>query len=434
MTEESDTSRRTLLGGAASLGSGFLTAGCLRLQASDTGTTESGSPETGNREQTNSDDSTEGSETDRDGEDDGTNDGTDDETTTDREFPSGAFETDWHGFRRGDGNAAAAPEASFRGSSAAVAFSEDVSGNGGIALRDGTLYVVGAESVIALRTRDRELIWRYDVGASVVHPPEVTDDVVIVPDKSGVVHGIARDDGSRQWAFDDFRREGQFPSAPVTARDGMAFFGIVTDGVEYDLYGIDTATGEAVWIKDHPDKTQTAPAVGDDLAFILDYGGRLAGYDRMSGEQVWEVRVRNSMTTPVLADDSLFVAGETLQAYDPATGDQQWETVANAAAEPAVTDGTVFVPTTTGYVLAVDAADGSVSWEADLDRGPGPTVVAGNLVCTAVEGELVGLDTGSGSETVRVDLGENTPADPPVVTDHAILFTTEGGTLVGISG
>jgi hypothetical protein len=81
-----------------------------------------------------------------------------------------------------------------------------------------------------------------------------------------------------------------------------------------------------------------------------------------------------------------------MYALDPATGAIQWSTSVGAAlsAPAAVADGTVFVPTADGRLVALDAATGGRSWTAStgVELGVQPAVAGGVVFTGSDDGAL----------------------------------------------
>jgi outer membrane protein assembly factor BamB len=104
-----------------------------------------------------------------------------------------------------------------------------------------------------------------------------------------------------------------------------------------------------------------------------------------------------------------FGAGGGLYAIDALTGQQVWAIDLSAgtagdpgtAKLPAIDNGTIFVSTLEGDLVAVDAADGTVLWQQHLaeDTPNSPTVADGTVYVVANGNRFLGFDAETGEQT-----------------------------------
>ncbi len=102
-------------------------------------------------------------------------------------------------------------------------------------------------------------------------------------------------------------------------------------------------------------------------------------------------------------------------------------------AAPAVTDGTrVFVPLSTGTLVAVDAETGATRWKAEVSTALRPAADSGHVYVVAGDA-LQALDAGSGAAAWRVPLPA--PVSAPLVARAGwVLAALETGEIVALRG
>jgi outer membrane protein assembly factor BamB len=202
-------------------------------------------------------------------------------------------------------------------------------------------------------TYDVEEQWRIELEEQIRSSPVVADDLLYVRDAGGTVHAINAD-GSGRWTA----------SVP-----------------EGDL--------------------RTTPAVYEDLLLVPHDSGIIA-FDRTDGTQEWEYTSEQGTTDLTVAGDAVFFADTRsfLFALDAGTGEQRWRGSINPnrgsySHNPAVEDGTVYVPTTANSqsesqeITTYDADsgdDGTLFRTEAYSFAAGVTVANGGIFAPTTDG------------------------------------------------
>ena len=141
----------------------------------------------------------------------------------------------------------------------------------------------------------------------------------------------------------------------------------------FNLNKIDRKTGEVVWRKELSSDTEKGIGLttnGTQVFAISDQGKLIA--IKADGDIAWQKDLNMPVrTTPTLNNQLLFVLSSKniLLALDQKTGKEVWryqttasDTFLQGMAHPALSQGILVVPFTTGEVIAFDAASGMLVW------------------------------------------------------------------------
>ena len=237
----------------------------------------------------------------------------------------------------------------------------------------GELVVVGAAQagVVALHAANGTQAWSTTLTSDVTGPPLVADGVVLVRTNDGSIYGLAAKDGKQQWVYTR-----QLPSLMLQGSGGMS----VKDGVLYAGYpggrlvALSVANGAQLW-----DATVAVPRGATELERLTDvvgppavnasqvcavaYQGRVACFDRASGNLLW-ARDTSSETGLAMDGANVYVAdtADSVTAYAADSGRIVWKQAALArrgVSAPLPYAATVIVGDSEGYVHVLSAQDGS---------------------------------------------------------------------------
>ncbi|MFC6989211.1 PQQ-binding-like beta-propeller repeat protein [Haloplanus sp. GCM10025708] len=320
---------------------------------------------------------------------------------------------------------------------AAPAWDEGVAQLAAPLVADGTAFSVAAEAT-AVDARTGSERWRVELEGTADHTPALLDDRLVVAAETRLV-ALARDDGSELWS-----RPLPRPArgGPTVAADQSL---LAVPVAETGLVAFDAGTGEESWRA--PMLGARRPAIADGRVYAAGYKrdgdtGVLRGLAATDGTRQWETELGHPDTAPVVADGGVIVAdGGTLAVHDPADGTRT-RTLGSVGdhvdVPPAIADGTAFVATTDGRLLARSIADGTQAWRADVHVTVDTGVSVGReAVVAAATGlpesggpGIVALERSDGS--VRWEHGiegfDAVVSTPPVLADGAVLYASNEST------
>ncbi len=241
----------------------------------------------------------------------------------------------------------------------------------------------------------------------------------------------------------------QLPGAPATTATRTETAAPVVDGkyiyVGYSgtngLLVLDRRDGAVVFELETQAPVVSAPVLTDTFVYVTDAAGYTSAFlrDRLGqGRPAWtHFSGAPILSSPTVEDGVLYVTNvdDLVYALDARTGELKWrhahklETVRVAELElfgaprPIVSDGTVLVGFSDGFLVGLGAADGSPRWSASIGEGVYPDLIAppqpvgASVVVGGYSEPLVSLDPASRSVQWRLDVGSASP------------FTLEGETL-----
>ena len=265
--------------------------------------------------------------------------------------------------------------------------------------------------------------------------PLIVDDLVIAGTTSGEVAAVARSLGRVVWRT---RLEGEIRGAPVAIGDG-----VIVASSRGEVVSLRPRDGDTVWQQRVDSRVLRSLAGTDDTVVIPAEPGAVVALTAEAGSIRWQSTMAESggIGSPSIDDEHVFVAtglddglpdDRAVVAIDLATGAPSWRWPSVGGAHvgtPALYDGTAFVVSEAGFVVALDATTGQERWRTTLEAPVEalPAVAGNSLIIAENRRDLVSVATGDGSVLWRVPL-KGVPY-APVVTCGVVLVPSNLGTL-----
>ncbi len=207
---------------------------------------------------------------------------------------------------------------------------------GGASYADGRVYVTtGVGEVAALDATNGSVVWKVKPAGPLRGSPTVAFNAVYVMTQDNQIHALDPADGKEQWAkAASSGQTGVFGVAAPSAGQGTVIGGFSTG----ELVAYRYENGREVW-SDALARTSLATSVGvltdidaDPIidrgrVFALGQGGRMAAYELVTGQRVWELNLAG-ISTPAVAGDWIFALTEDakLLCIARGTGKVRWLT------------------------------------------------------------------------------------------------------------
>jgi outer membrane protein assembly factor BamB len=247
------------------------------------------------------------------------------------------------------------------------------------------------------------------------------------------------------------------PSGPLRGAPTIAFGNIYVMGQDNQLFALRASDGNVEWQESGSVAPQgvfgvAAPAA-DRGTIVAGYSsGELNAYRYENGRPLWsDALARTSMAVsvstltdvdadPVVDRDRVYAIGQggRMAAYELVTGQRIWELSLAGISTPWVAGEWVFVVTDDARLFAIARATGKVRWIGQLPRwkdaedrkGPirwtGPVLAGGRLILVSTDGRMATINPADGSIQAMTDMDGGTRL-PPIVANNMLYVMDENG-------
>lgn len=185
---------------------------------------------------------------------------------------------------------------------------------GGASFADGKVYITtGAGEVAALDAADGKQLWKVKPAGPLRGSPTIAFGAVYVMTMDNQIVALNAADGALQWnEVASTGQTGVFGVAAPAAGQGTVIAGFSTG----ELVAYRYENGRQLWA-DALARTSLSTSVGvltdidaDPIidrgrVFALGQGGRMAAYELVSGQRIWELNLAG-ISTPAIAGDWIF--------------------------------------------------------------------------------------------------------------------------------
>ncbi|WP_241241783.1 PQQ-binding-like beta-propeller repeat protein [Sphingobium algorifonticola] len=286
---------------------------------------------------------------------------------------------------------------------------------GGVSVVGDRVYAsTGVGDVAALNVADGAIIWKKRPGGPLRGAPTLANGHAYVMSQDNQIFALNQSDGETQWTESaTLQVTAVFGVAAPAAAQGTVIAGYSSG--ELNAYRYEN--GRTLW-GDALSRTSISTAVASltDIdadpvidrgrVFAIGEGGRMASYELVTGQRLWEINIAG-ISTPWVAGEWLFVvtSDAKLLCVARATGKIRWisqlgrwrkekkKTGAIRWTGPVLAGGRLILVSTQGDMAYVDPATGTVQATQDMDRSMSlsPVVANNMLYLLADDGRLTAL-------------------------------------------
>lgn len=281
---------------------------------------------------------------------------------------------------------------------------------GGVSYSDGRVYATnGIGEVAALDAQTGAEIWKVKPAGPLRGAPTIAFGAIYVMTQDNQIHALNAADGAKIWE--------------ETASAGQA-----------GVFGV------------------AAPAAGQGTVIAGYSTGELVAYRYENGRTLWsDALARTSISTqvgtltdvdadPIIDNGRVYALGQggRMAAYELVTGQRLWELNLAGISTPAVAGEWIFTLTDDARLLAIARASGKVRWISQLrewkdtedKKGQifwtGPVLAGNQLWVANSRGQLLSIDVTSGETTSQRDLGSPVSL-PPLVANNTLYVLDDSG-------
>ena len=324
----------------------------------------------------------------------------------------------------------------------------------------GKLYVIDTEAVVyCFDAKTGQRIWAKSIRAA-DDPGDiefgggvsVEGDRVYASTGIGDVLALSAADGKTLWSVR--------PGGPLRGSPTISLGNVYVMSQDNQLFALNEADGAVIWqdtgtIQSTGVFGVAAPAAAQGSVVAGYSSGELSAYRYENGRALWgdalsRTNISTSVSTltdidadPVVDRGRVFAIGEggRMASYELVSGQRLWELNIGGIATPLVAGEWVFVITDRGRLYCIARAAGKVRWVAELPaytdlksknnpiRWYGPVLAGGKLILASTNGHLVYVTPAEGKVTSQRKLGDGVSL-PPVVADGMLYLLTENGHLM----
>ena len=191
------------------------------------------------------------------------------------------------------------------------------------------------------------------------------------------------------------------------------------------LTALDAATGAVAWTQDLDAAATGAPTVADGVVYLVSRDDVGWAIEASTGRVLWQILGATSPSgvaggpSPAISDGQVifpFSSGQMIAAVR-STGTQSWtgsvagqrtgrafSRYSDLSGEPVVVGGAVYAASHAGRAAAFDAETGLTLWQANEGAMNPPAVVGGSMFMVTDENRLARLDASTGQTIWIVDL------------------------------
>ncbi|TRD10517.1 pyrrolo-quinoline quinone [Erythrobacter insulae] len=283
---------------------------------------------------------------------------------------------------------------------------------GGVSYDNGLLYATnGAGEVKALQAETGEQIWKVKPAGPLRGSPTIAFGQIFVMTQDNQIISLRASDGSLVW-----------DESGSTAQSGV--FGVA------------------------------APAAGQGTVIAGYSSGELNAYRYENGRTLWaDALARTNISTqvgsltdidadPIIDSGRVYALGQggRMAAYELVTGQRIWELNLAGISTPAIAGEWIFTLTDDARVLAIARSSGRVRWITQLQpfrnekkkQDPifwtGPVLAGNHLWVASSRGEIWRISTGEGSSQLFAEIKEPVSL-PPVVAGGHLYILDDAGTI-----
>ncbi len=247
------------------------------------------------------------------------------------------------------------------------------------------------------------------------------------------------------------------PSGPLRGAPTLAFGNIYVMGQDNQLFTLRASDGVVQWQEAGSVAPGTvfgvaAPAAGQGTIVAGYSSGELNAYRYENGRPLWgDALARTSITMsvstlsdidadPVIDRGRVFAIGQggRMAAYELVTGQRIWELNMAGIATPWLAGEWVFVVADDARIFCIARATGRIRWIGQLPqfrdaedregaiRWTGPVLAGGRLILVSSDGRMAQVDPSSGAIQSMTDISAGTRM-PPVVANNMLYVMDDNG-------
>ena len=323
----------------------------------------------------------------------------------------------------------------------------------------GRLYAVGSDGAISAfdaSTGARVWVHAADVGRDLETAVfgggvSFADGKVYATNGTGEVMALDAGTGASLWQVK--------PAGPLRGAPTLDFGSLYVMTQDNQILALDAATGKLQW-QESGSTAQSgvfgvaAPSAGQGTVIAGYSSGELVAYRYENGRTLWsDALAKTNISTqvgsltdidadPIIDSGRVYALGQggRMAAYELVTGQRIWELNLAGISTPALSGDWIFTLTDDARLLAIARASGKVRWISQLARyrneekkknpiyWQGPVLAGDSLWTVNSEGQIWRVSPGEGAATLFSDLKQPISL-APIVAGQTLYVLDDSGTI-----
>ena len=257
--------------------------------------------------------------------------------------------------------------------------------------------------------------------------------------------------GEQQWRVK--------PAGPLRGAPTVAFNDVFVMTQNNQIFALNAADGDVIWQRAAASGQSgvfgvAAPAAGQGTLIAGFSSGELVAYRYENGRELWsDALARTSISTsvgtltdvdadPIIDQGRVYALGQggRMAAYELLTGQRIWELTLAGISTPTVVGEWVFTLTDEAQLLAIQRNTGRIRWLTQMERWrdpedregaifwTGPVLASGRLWVASSRGVVRSVDVMSGEYAEFTELNAGVSL-PPVVSNNTLYILDNDGRL-----
>jgi outer membrane protein assembly factor BamB len=276
---------------------------------------------------------------------------------------------------------------------------------GGIAGADGRIVAVtGFGSATALSAENGGRVWQVRLPEPARSAPTIANGKVYFVTAQNRVMALSLNDGSTVWQFAGIPEPSGLVSSASPAVSGGE---VIVPSSSGEIVALDAEKGTGKWQGTLARAARYSavsglsavagrPVVLGGMVYAAGVSGRMVAIQQSSGRPVWEKQIA-SAHTPAVSGNAVFVVSlaNDLFAMDRTNGRYAWtmrlpSEAGESWAGPTLANGSLWVGSSKGRLLAVNAMNGEVISQKQIGDPifVAPIVASGSLLVTSGRGSV----------------------------------------------
>lgn len=234
------------------------------------------------------------------------------------------------------------------------------------------------QNIYCLNLKTGQQVWKFSTNRPIVASPVIDSETVYIGSSEGIFRAIDLKLGLLKWQFDQVKN---FVESKPLIYDGIVYFGSWGN----TFYALDQQTGKLLWKREKYNNRMLSPAAVWPVAaagkvFIVTPDQRMTSLNAKTGTEVWDSGKYTCRESIGISKDGKLVYIKNMKegnfiAFSTSANEQSlvWECEAGLGYEIAPSPITenktlIFVPTTSGTVVAIDKKTHQVAWKYKISN------------------------------------------------------------------